>query len=199
MKSLASMDEDDVDQVLEPTHATTALSTHAEASKMLETALQQMDGIIAGTQQIDLRKVSLVSNPRPVSLQEALNQLQSTIKLVGADKRYVYNWVLNLIEMPEVEERLQRLEGDKDSLQMQISILMDQIEMQTEKISELEKSLMEERTTEALRRNHTIGGLITVICRNAPIGAVERDVKHQAALCRSRKRELRVEESVEAQ
>jgi len=48
MKSLASMDEDDVDQVLEPTHATTALSTHAEASKMLETALQQMDGIIAG-------------------------------------------------------------------------------------------------------------------------------------------------------
>ena len=40
-----------------------------------------------------------------------------------------------------VEERLQRLEGDKDSLQMQISILMDQIEVQTEKIAELEKNL----------------------------------------------------------
>lgn len=52
-----------------------------------------------GTQQLDLRKASIGSNPRPTSLQEALNQLQSTIKLVGADKRYVYNWVLNLIEM----------------------------------------------------------------------------------------------------
>ena len=48
MKSLASMDDDDIERVLEPIHATTALSTHAEASKMLETALQQMDGIIAG-------------------------------------------------------------------------------------------------------------------------------------------------------
>jgi hypothetical protein len=32
----------------EPTHTENALSTHAEASKMLETALQQMVGIIAG-------------------------------------------------------------------------------------------------------------------------------------------------------
>ena len=55
--------------------------------------------LLLGTQQLDLRKVSLGSNTRAVSLQEALNQLQSTIKLVGADKRYVYNWVLNLMEM----------------------------------------------------------------------------------------------------
>jgi hypothetical protein len=46
MKPPAPMDDDD--QVLEPTHAENALSTHAEASKMLEAALQQMDGIIAG-------------------------------------------------------------------------------------------------------------------------------------------------------
>jgi hypothetical protein len=46
MKPPALMDDDD--QVLEPTHAENALSTHAEASKMLEAALQQMDGIIAG-------------------------------------------------------------------------------------------------------------------------------------------------------
>lgn len=43
----------------------------------------------------------------------------------------------------EVEERLQRLEGDKESLQMQVSILMDQIEVQTEKIGDLEKNLTE--------------------------------------------------------
>lgn len=40
--------DDDGDQVLESTHAEIALSNHAEASKMLEAALQQMDGIIAG-------------------------------------------------------------------------------------------------------------------------------------------------------
>lgn len=40
-----------------------------------------------------------------------------------------------------MDERLQRLEGDKDSLQMQVSILMDQIEAQTEKIADLERTL----------------------------------------------------------
>ncbi len=48
MKPPAPMD-DDGDQVLESTHAESALNTHAEASKMLEAALLQMDGIIAGT------------------------------------------------------------------------------------------------------------------------------------------------------
>lgn len=42
---------------------------------------------------------------------------------------------------PETDERVQRLEGDKDSLQMQVSILMDQIEAQTEKIADLERTL----------------------------------------------------------
>ena len=56
----------------------------------------------------------------------------------------------NILEQPEVEERLQRLEGDKDSLQMQVSILMDQIEVQTEKIAELEKNLSD-RTTQLQR------------------------------------------------
>lgn len=42
--------DDDGDQVLESTHAESALNTHAEASKMLEAALMQMDGIIAGKQ-----------------------------------------------------------------------------------------------------------------------------------------------------
>lgn len=49
MKQLVSMTGDDEsDQVLETTQAADALSAHAEASKMLEAALQQMDGIIAG-------------------------------------------------------------------------------------------------------------------------------------------------------
>ena len=51
-----------------------------------------------------------------------------------------------VLEQSEVEERLQRLEGHKESLQMQISILMDQIEVQTEKIADLEKNVAEKKT-----------------------------------------------------
>ena len=40
--------DDESDQVLEANQAADALNAHAEASKMLEAALQQMDGIIAG-------------------------------------------------------------------------------------------------------------------------------------------------------
>ena len=54
----------------------------------------------SGTQQ-ELRKASRDPNSssRPASLKDALDQLQSIIKLSGADKRYVYGWVLDLIEM----------------------------------------------------------------------------------------------------
>ena len=47
--------EDDSDLVLEPNRAEEALIAHAEASKMLEAALQQMDGIIAGIKIIPLK------------------------------------------------------------------------------------------------------------------------------------------------
>lgn len=114
MKPPAPMD-DDGDQVLESTHAETALSTHAEASKMLEAALQQMDGIIAGsamctkmfypmvnynglnpgTQQ-ELRKLSVSeSHTTPKSIQDALDQLQDTVEILGVDKRQVCKWVSN--------------------------------------------------------------------------------------------------------
>ena len=60
---------------------------------------------------------------------------------------------------PEMDERLQRLEGDKDSLQMQVSILMDQIEAQTDKIADLERTLSDrayqlQRSEENLQKVH---------------------------------------------
>ncbi|XP_046640016.1 liprin-beta-2-like isoform X2 [Daphnia pulicaria] len=51
------------------------------------------------------------------------------------------SFAFNSRPKPEMDERLQRLEGDKDSLQMQVSILMDQIEAQTDKIADLERTL----------------------------------------------------------
>ena len=41
----------------------------------------------------------------------------------------------------EYDERLQKLESDKSSLQLQVSVLTEQIDAQTEKISELEDQL----------------------------------------------------------
>ncbi|XP_021923698.1 uncharacterized protein LOC110831714 isoform X6 [Zootermopsis nevadensis] len=45
----------------------------------------------------------------------------------------------------DVEERLRRLEADKDSLQLQVTVLTEQIEVQTDKISDLEKLLEEKK------------------------------------------------------
>jgi chromosome segregation ATPase len=46
----------------------------------------------------------------------------------------------------DVEERLRRLESDKDSLQLQVAVLTEQIEVQTDKISDLEKLLDEKKS-----------------------------------------------------
>jgi chromosome segregation ATPase len=46
----------------------------------------------------------------------------------------------------DVEERLRRLEADKDSLQLQVAVLTEQIDVQTDKISDLEKLLDEKKS-----------------------------------------------------
>jgi chromosome segregation ATPase len=61
--------------------------------------------------------------------------------------------MMNLISLfqqppvnPDVEERLRRLEADKDSLQLQVAVLTEQIDVQTDKISDLEKLLEEKKS-----------------------------------------------------
>lgn len=58
--------------------------------------------------------------------------------------------ILSLFQQPpvnaDVEERLRRLEADKDSLQLQVAVLTEQIEVQTDKISDLEKLLDEKKS-----------------------------------------------------
>jgi uncharacterized protein (DUF3084 family) len=65
-----------------------------------------------------------------------------------------------------MDERLQRLEGDKDSLQMQVSILMDQIEAQTDKIADLERTLSDrafqlQKAEDILQKVNTIVTFLT--------------------------------------
>jgi chromosome segregation ATPase len=62
---------------------------------------------------------------------------------------FVVILILLLLQQPpvnsDVEERLRRLEADKDSLQLQVTVLTEQIEVQTDKISDLEKLLDEKK------------------------------------------------------
>jgi chromosome segregation ATPase len=58
--------------------------------------------------------------------------------------------IFSLFQQPpvtaDVEERLRRLEADKDSLQLQVAVLTEQIEVQTDKILDLEKLLDEKKS-----------------------------------------------------
>uniref|UniRef100_A0A3Q0RCY8 Liprin-beta-1/2 coiled-coil domain-containing protein n=1 Tax=Amphilophus citrinellus TaxID=61819 RepID=A0A3Q0RCY8_AMPCI len=144
----------------------------SNASHMLEAALEQMDDIIAGGKDYQSPECSQqLTLPPP--LDPALKALQLTEALRAmlegqgneeeqdALRKQVSddtaNIILKWLERGEVstgnlhsnansesyQERLSRLEGDKESLILQVSVLTDQVEAQGVKISDLESSLME--------------------------------------------------------
>lgn len=49
------------------------------------------------------------------------------------------------LQSGETDERIKQLEQDKEALQMQVSVLSEQIEAQSDKINELEKFLTEKK------------------------------------------------------
>ncbi|XP_077451367.1 liprin-beta-2b isoform X20 [Stigmatopora argus] len=143
-----------------------------EASHMLEAALEQMDDIIAGSKSAELDLTNalydLGSAIRPKPLQ--VIQLATDLKLAlerqpkQEDREYLRtklpketakalkDWLqsgdVNLCPPANNEtyqERLLRLEGDKESLVLQVSVLTDQVEAQGEKIRDLESSLEEHK------------------------------------------------------
>ncbi|XP_036440769.1 liprin-beta-2 isoform X6 [Colossoma macropomum] len=141
----------------------------SDASSMLEAALEQMDDIIAGSKAVmpvDVTSRALVPLPsedccpsaRVLKLAEELKgaldgqedkdslrrQVPSTTAhtlLLWLDKSLVNLRALGNNE--SYQERLSRLEGDKESLVLQVSVLTDQVEAQGEKIRDLESSLEE--------------------------------------------------------
>lgn len=54
----------------------------------------------------------------------------------------------------DYEDRLLRLESDKDTLHLQVSVLSDQIEAQTNKIHDLEKMLDDKRNVLESTEDH---------------------------------------------
>ncbi|XP_014846234.1 PREDICTED: liprin-beta-2-like isoform X6 [Poecilia mexicana] len=155
----------------------------ARASHMLEAALEQMDGIIAGKMCEGLFSPPMqpcnqgykssdvdpeLPLPTPVDpvfealqLMEVLRAVlegQSSEEKQGASCKQTSTDTANVIlkwlqrdganltlnnSSESYQERLSRLEGDKESLILQVSVLTDQVEAQGVKIHDLESSLVE--------------------------------------------------------
>uniref|UniRef100_A0A3Q2Q217 PPFIA binding protein 2 n=1 Tax=Fundulus heteroclitus TaxID=8078 RepID=A0A3Q2Q217_FUNHE len=149
-----------------------AITMETDASHMLEAALEQMDDIIAGskaaamefsTTVYDLGSPVSASPLQVVQLAEELklalevqpNQEEKDnlrARLPPETAQALIDWLhtgtVSLCSPANNEtyqERLLRLEGDKESLVLQVSVLTDQVEAQGEKIRDLETSLEEHR------------------------------------------------------
>lgn len=144
----------------------------SDASHMLEAALEQMDGIIAGTKtaadfsdgtcEPGLSPPASCLNSTPVlhlieDLRLALEMLALPqereallSQIPGPTAAYIKEWLEDSLSQVNhhsaasnetYQERLARLEGDKESLILQVSVLTDQVEAQGEKIRDLEVCL----------------------------------------------------------
>ncbi|XP_021530793.2 liprin-beta-2 isoform X6 [Aotus nancymaae] len=144
----------------------------SDASHVLEAALEQMDGIIAGTKtgadlsdgtcEPGLASPASYMNPFPVlhlieDLRLALEMLELPqertallSQIPGPTAAYIKEWFEERLTQVNhhsaasnetYQERLARLEGDKESLILQVSVLTDQVEAQGEKIRDLEVCL----------------------------------------------------------
>ncbi|KAM5137947.1 liprin-beta-2 isoform 2-T2 [Mantella aurantiaca] len=143
----------------------------SDASHMLEAALEQMDDIIAGTKAVTefASGVFEVGSPLPVeyfgtiTILHLVEELKISLEMVesplerealrnqipNATASYVIAWLEStlvnhtVVNNETYQERLTRLEGDKESLVLQVSVLTDQVEAQGDKIRDLESCVEE--------------------------------------------------------
>lgn len=145
----------------------------SDASHMLEAALEQMDGIIAGTKSAadfsdgtcepglspppssclnSMPVLHLIEDLRLALEMLALPQEREALlsQIPGPTAAYIKEWFEDSLSQVNhhgaasnetYQERLARLEGDKESLILQVSVLTDQVEAQGEKIRDLEVCL----------------------------------------------------------
>lgn len=144
----------------------------SDASDMLAAALEQMDGIIAGSKALDYSNgifdCQSPTSPFMGSLRalHLLEDLRSVLELMDTEEReslrcqipdstadslvewlhgHMSNGHISLAGGDHYQERLSRLESDKESLVLQVSVLTDQVEAQGEKIRDLDMCLDEHR------------------------------------------------------
>uniref|UniRef100_H3D3L6 PPFIA binding protein 1b n=1 Tax=Tetraodon nigroviridis TaxID=99883 RepID=H3D3L6_TETNG len=144
----------------------------SDASDMLAAALEQMDGIIAGSKALDYSNgmfdCQSPTSPFMGSLRalHLLEELRSVLEVMDSEEREslrcqipdstaesLGDWIhgrlsnghMSLGGSDLYQERLSRLESDKESLILQVSVLTDQVEAQGEKIRDLDLCLDEHR------------------------------------------------------
>nr|XP_015091202.1 liprin-beta-1 isoform X3 [Vicugna pacos] len=143
----------------------------SDASDMLAAALEQMDGIIAGSKALEysngifdcqsptspfmgsLRALHLVEDLRGVlEVMETDEKEGLRCQIPDSTAETLIEWLQSHMTNGHLpgngdvyQERLARLENDKESLILQVSVLTDQVEAQGEKIRDLEFCLEEHR------------------------------------------------------
>ncbi|XP_048681741.1 liprin-beta-1 isoform X5 [Caretta caretta] len=143
----------------------------SDASDMLAAALEQMDGIIAGSKALEysngifdcqsptspfmgsLRALHLVEDLRGLlEMMEADEKEGLRCQVPDSTAEALIEWLQSQMTNGHIsgngdvyQERLGRLENDKESLVLQVSVLTDQVEAQGEKIRDLEFCLEEHR------------------------------------------------------
>uniref|UniRef100_A0A671QYG5 Liprin-beta-1-like n=1 Tax=Sinocyclocheilus anshuiensis TaxID=1608454 RepID=A0A671QYG5_9TELE len=143
-----------------------------DASEMLAAALEQMDGIIAGSKAMNytngLFDCQSPTSPFLGSLRvlHLLEDLRAALDLMDPEEKEslrsqvsettaegLMEWLQSRLTNGHgsaagdlvYQERLSRLESDKECLVLQVSVLTDQVEVQGEKIRDLDSSLEEHR------------------------------------------------------
>lgn len=143
-----------------------------DASEMLAAALEQMDGIIAGSKAMNytngLFDCQSPTSPFLGSLRalHLLEDLRAALDLMDPEEKEslrsqvsettaegLMEWLQGKLTNGHgsaavdlvYQERLSRLESDKECLVLQVSVLTDQVEVQGEKIRDLDSSLEEHR------------------------------------------------------
>uniref|UniRef100_A0A8C9VXQ7 PPFIA binding protein 1a n=1 Tax=Scleropages formosus TaxID=113540 RepID=A0A8C9VXQ7_SCLFO len=143
----------------------------SDASDMLAAALEQMDGIIAGSKALDYSN-GIFDCQSPTSpfmgglrVLHLAEDLRASLEMLPTDEKeglrcqipdstvdYLLEWLQGHLTNGHIsvggdvyQERLARLEGDKESLILQVSVLTDQVEAQGEKIRDLDLCLEEHR------------------------------------------------------
>ncbi|KAM4747041.1 liprin-beta-1 isoform 2-T2 [Rhinophrynus dorsalis] len=142
-----------------------------DASDMLAAALEQMDGIIAGSKALEYSNgifdCQSPTSPFMGSLRvlQLIEDLRGMLEMMETDERdglrcqvpdstadVLVDWLQNQMVNGHIsgsgdiyQERLSRLENDKESLVLQVSVLTDQVEAQGEKIRDLDFCLEEHR------------------------------------------------------
>uniref|UniRef100_A0A3Q3WJT6 Liprin-beta-1/2 coiled-coil domain-containing protein n=1 Tax=Mola mola TaxID=94237 RepID=A0A3Q3WJT6_MOLML len=141
----------------------------SDASEMLAAALEQMDGIIAGSKAMDYSN-GLFDCQSPTSpflgglrVLHLLEDLRGMLELMDNEERdnlrcqipdstaeglaeWLHGRLTNGHSSEAIyQERLSRLESDKECLILQVSVLTDQVEVQGEKIRDLDTCLEHHR------------------------------------------------------